>query len=181
MLLLTRKLLDQWFILVNRTSSIHNKCHVRYLYERKFDEQWLSTTTPSSNNQEGGLLTGLTTPPSWPKPGPRFSPSYVLVFLCLILLEFIVRFVDIGGIVDHHCLNFLFIIYDKGGNFNTFGFTCICSNIPAAPAYGECISDLIRYWRDCVSYQNYFNIDGCYWQRKLQNQWCLVAKLKSTL
>jgi len=23
----------------------------------------------------------------------------------------IVRFVDIGGIVDHHCLNFLFIIY----------------------------------------------------------------------
>jgi hypothetical protein len=23
----------------------------------------------------------------------------------------IVRFVDIGGIVDHHCLNYLFIIY----------------------------------------------------------------------
>ena len=85
-----------------------------------------------------------------------------MVFLCLILLEFIVRFVDIGGIVDHHCLNFLFIIYDKGGNFNTFGFTFICSNIPAAPAYGECISDLIRYWRDCVSNQNYFNIDGSY-------------------
>jgi len=26
------------------------------------------------------------------------------------LLQVIVRFVDIGGIVEHHCLNFLFII-----------------------------------------------------------------------
>jgi hypothetical protein len=26
-------------------------------------------------------------------------------------VEVIVRFVDIGGIDDHHCLNFLFIIY----------------------------------------------------------------------
>ena len=25
----------------------------------------------------------------------------------------IVRFVKIGGIVDHHCLNFLFIMYTK--------------------------------------------------------------------
>jgi hypothetical protein len=32
----------------------------------------------------------------------------------------IVRFVDIGGIVDHHCLNFIFIILT---NFNLFD-TC---------------------------------------------------------
>jgi hypothetical protein len=29
-----------------------------------------------------------------------------------------VRFVDIGGIVDHHCLNFLFIILSKGRKKN---------------------------------------------------------------
>jgi len=27
--------------------------------------------------------------------------------------EVIVRFVDIGGIVDHHCLNFIFLLQDK--------------------------------------------------------------------
>jgi hypothetical protein len=27
--------------------------------------------------------------------------------------EVIVHFVDVGGIVDHHCLNFLFIIGDS--------------------------------------------------------------------
>jgi hypothetical protein len=30
--------------------------------------------------------------------------------LNFLFLEVIVRFVDIGGIVDHHCINFLFTI-----------------------------------------------------------------------
>jgi len=36
--------------------------------------------------------------------------------------------------------------------FPIVNFPFICSNIPAAPAYGEDISDLIRYSRACGSY-----------------------------
>ena len=47
-----------------------------------------------------------------PKPGSGFPMSYVMVF-CVqrvqLRWEMIVRFVDIGGIDDYHCLNFLFI------------------------------------------------------------------------
>ena len=51
-------------------------------------------------------LTGLTQPyfRACPNPGPGFPSSYVLVFL---MFNYIC-FVDIGGIVDHHCLNVLF-------------------------------------------------------------------------
>ena len=38
---------------------------------------------------------------------PEFGTSYVVDLL--FSWEVLVRFVDIGGIVDHHCLNFLFI------------------------------------------------------------------------
>ena len=57
-------------------------------------------------------LTGLTPPHFYacPKPGPEFPTSYVVVFLCSVSSEVILRFVDIGEIDDHHCLNFLFII-----------------------------------------------------------------------
>ena len=48
------------------------------------------------------------------KPGPRFPKSYVVAF-CVqwvqLRWEVIVHFVDIGGIDDHHCLNFLFLTY----------------------------------------------------------------------
>ena len=42
---------------------------------------------------------------------PGFPTSYVMAFFvfCELRLELIVYFVDIGGIVDHHCLSFLFI------------------------------------------------------------------------
>ena len=60
------------------------------------------------------------------KPGPKFQTSYVVVFIFdqLVVVRgdsLIVHFVnvDIGGIVDHHCLNFLFIIYSPC-NFNIF-------------------------------------------------------------
>ena len=46
-----------------------------------------------------------------PKPGPGFTTSYVMVFLVfsVLRLDVIVHFVDIVGIVNHHCLNYLFI------------------------------------------------------------------------
>jgi hypothetical protein len=45
-----------------------------------------------------------------PRPRTGFPMSYVMVFSMFICLrwEMIVHFVDIGGIVDHQCLNFLF-------------------------------------------------------------------------
>ena len=48
-----------------------------------------------------------------PKPRPGFPMSYVMVFLFVfngLRWETIVHFVNIGGIVDCHCLNFLFTI-----------------------------------------------------------------------
>ena len=46
-------------------------------------------------------------------------------------------------------------LYDKRDDFNfpIVNFPCICSNIPAAPAYGVYISQLIRDSRACGSYQ----------------------------
>ena len=50
-----------------------------------------------------------------PKPGPGFPMSYVMVFfLCLvnsIKMSGDSSFFIIGGIDDHHCLIFLFIMY----------------------------------------------------------------------
>jgi len=47
-----------------------------------------------------------------PKPGSGFLMSYAIVFFVYndLRLELIVCFVDICGIVNDHCLNFLFII-----------------------------------------------------------------------
>jgi hypothetical protein len=56
----------------------------------------------------------------------------------------------------------------------------ICSNIPAAPAYGVCISHLIWYPTACRSYQ-YFLDRGLLLTRKLPNQGFLLVKLKSSL
>jgi hypothetical protein len=46
-----------------------------------------------------------------PKPGPGLPTSYVVVFVVLndLRWEVIIHFVDIGGIADHHCLNFHFM------------------------------------------------------------------------
>jgi hypothetical protein len=56
----------------------------------------------------------------------------------------------------------------------------ICSNIPAAPAYGVYISQLIRYSRACGSYQDFID-RGLLLTRKLLNQGFLLVKLKSSL
>jgi hypothetical protein len=58
-------------------------------------------------------------------------------------------------------------------------FTSIC-NIPAAPAYGVYISQLIRYSRACGSYQDFID-RGLLLTRKLLNQGFLLVKLKSWL
>jgi hypothetical protein len=48
-----------------------------------------------------------------PKAGPGFPESYAVVFRVLHCLrwEVVIGFVDICGIIDHHCLNFLLISY----------------------------------------------------------------------
>ena len=45
--------------------------------------------------------------------------SWVFFVLKALKWEIVDRFVDIGGIVDNHCLNFLFIITEKGQNKQT--------------------------------------------------------------
>jgi hypothetical protein len=62
-------------------------------------------------------------------------------------------------------------LYDKRDDFNfhIVNFTYIWSNIPAAPAYGVCISQLIRYFRACGSYQHLLNSEFLL-TRKLLNQ-----------
>ena len=60
-------------------------------------------------------LTGLPMPHfcACPEHGPRFATSYsrgLFFYVHHLRWEVIVHFVDIGQIVDHHCLNFLFMI-----------------------------------------------------------------------
>ena len=59
-------------------------------------------------------------------------------------------------------------------------FPFICSNIPAAPAYGVYISHMIRYSRACGSYQDVLD-RGLLLTKKLLNQGFLLVKLKSSL
>ena len=67
-------------------------------------------------------------------------------------------------------------LYDKRDDFNFLivNFPFICSNIPAAPAYGVNISQLIRY-----SYQDFLN-RALRLTRKLLNQGLLLIKFKSS-
>jgi hypothetical protein len=73
-------------------------------------------------------------------------------------------------------------LYDKRDDFNfpIVNLPFICSNIPAAPAYGVYISQLIRYFRACGSYQDFVD-KGLLPTRKLLNQGFLLVKLKSSL
>jgi hypothetical protein len=68
-------------------------------------------------------------------------------------------------------------LYDKRDDFNfpIVHFPFICSNIPAAPAYGVYISQLIRYSRACGSYVDFLDRGLL-----LLNQVFLLVKLKSS-
>jgi hypothetical protein len=72
--------------------------------------------------------------------------------------------------------------YNKRDDFNfpIVNFLFICSNIPAAPAYGVYISQLIRYSRACGSYQDFLG-RGLLLTRKLLNHWFFLVKLQSSL
>ena len=61
--------------------------------------------------------------------------------------------------------------YDKRDDFNfpIVNFPFICSNIPAAPAYGVYISQLVRYSTSWGSYHAFLKI-GLLLTRKLLNQ-----------
>jgi hypothetical protein len=73
-------------------------------------------------------------------------------------------------------------LYDKRDDFNfpIENFSFICSNIPAGPVYGVCISQLIRYSRACSSYQDFLD-RGLLLTRKLLSQGFLWVILKSSL
>ena len=73
-------------------------------------------------------------------------------------------------------------LYDKRDDFNfpIVNFPFLCSNIPAAPAYGVYMSQLIRYSRACISYQDFLD-RGLLLTRKLLNQGFLMIRLKSSL
>ena len=49
-------------------------------------------------------------------------------------------------------------LYDKHNDFNfrITNFPFLCSNIPSSPVYAVFISHLIRYARDCSSYECFF-------------------------
>jgi len=53
--------------------------------------------------------TGLTQPHIFacPKPRPGFPTPYFVFFFTVQLFEVVVRFDDVGEIVDHLCLNFI--------------------------------------------------------------------------
>jgi hypothetical protein len=65
-------------------------------------------------------------------------------------------------------------------NFPIVNFPFICSNIPAAPAYGVFISQVIWYSRACGSYLDFLD-RGLLLTRKLKNQYFLLGKLKSSV
>ena len=77
--------------------------------------------------------------------------------------------------------NFRTKLYDKRDDFNFLivNFPFICSNIPAAPAYGVYISQLIRYSRACGSYQDFLD-RGLLLTRKLLNQGFLLVNITNS-
>ena len=73
-------------------------------------------------------------------------------------------------------------LYDKRDDFSfpIVNFPFLCSNIPAAPAYGVYISQLVRYSRACISYHDFLD-RGLLLTKKLLHQGFLMVKLKSSL
>jgi hypothetical protein len=73
-------------------------------------------------------------------------------------------------------------LYDKRDDFNfsIVNFPFICGNIPAAPAYGVYVSQLIRHSWTCGYYQDFLD-RGLLLTRKLLYQGFLHVKLKSWL
>ena len=76
--------------------------------------------------------------------------------------------------------------YDKRDDFNFLivNIPCICSNIPAALAYGVCISPLIfqtLWFLRWSWYPKWYRVAAKLPTKKLSNQWFIVVRLKSSL
>ena len=73
-------------------------------------------------------------------------------------------------------------LYDKRDDFSfpNVNFSFLCSNIPAAPAYGVYISQLIRYFQACIIYHDFLD-RGLLLTRKQLNQEFQMEQLKSSL
>ena len=73
-------------------------------------------------------------------------------------------------------------LYDKRDAFSfpIVNFPFLCSNIPAAPAYGVYISQLIRYSRACCRYNDFLTRARLLTDRLLQ-QGFVAQRLKSSL
>ena len=75
-------------------------------------------------------------------------------------------------------------IYDKRDDFNfkIINFSNMCSNIPASPAYGVYISQLIRYARASSNYSDFLkrhlHLRNGYWTRAIK-RFALLDLLKS--
>jgi hypothetical protein len=107
-------------------------------------------------------LTCLTPPHmrACPKSGPGFPTSYVVMSLFVfgeMRLEVIVRLVDIGWIVDHHCLNFLFVtdLYLKESMFYIEIWHLTCFNLKVNVLYIETSDKISTHWMRSV-----FNLVG---------------------
>ena len=73
-------------------------------------------------------------------------------------------------------------LYDKRDDFSfpIVNFPFLCSNIPAAPAYGVYVSQLIRYSRACCQYSDFLNRAQLLTNKLLQ-QGYVAQRLKSSL
>ena len=73
-------------------------------------------------------------------------------------------------------------LYDKRDYFNfpIVNFPCLCGNIPASPAYGVFVSQLIRYARACSLYHD-FILRARQLATKLLPQGYLKPRLVSTI
>ena len=73
-------------------------------------------------------------------------------------------------------------LHDKRDDFSfpIVNFPFLSSNIPASPAHGVYISQLIRYSRACISYHDFLD-RGLLLTRKLSNQEFQMVELKSFL
>ena len=71
-------------------------------------------------------------------------------------------------------------LYDKRDDFNfaIVNFPYLCSNIPASPAYGVYISQLIRYARACSAYDQ-FLVRGSLLTKKLMSQGFQMSRLQA--
>jgi hypothetical protein len=71
-------------------------------------------------------------------------------------------------------------LYDKRDDFNfsIVNFPYLCINIPASPAYGVYISQLIRYARACSTYDQ-FLVRGSLLTNKLMSQGFQMSRLQA--